>query len=58
MLVLGRLAKHHERMAYIAELETEDIELGRALLESENDSTEKPEHPDGSLSAKLTRRFF
>ena len=33
MLVLRRVAKHHERMAYIAKLEAENIELRRALAE-------------------------
>jgi len=34
MLVLRRVAKHHERMAYIAKLEAENIELRRALAEA------------------------
>jgi len=33
MLVFRRAAKHHERMAYIAKLEAENIELRRALAE-------------------------
>jgi len=57
MLVLKRVAKHHERMAYIAKLEAENIELRRALAETrERLSLENPEHPDGSLSVKLTQR--
>ena len=31
--MLWRVAKHHERMAYIAKLEAENIELRRALAE-------------------------
>ena len=34
MLVLKRVAKRHERMAYIAKLEAENIELRRALAEA------------------------
>jgi len=34
MLVLRRVAKHHERLAYIAKLEAENIELRRALAEA------------------------
>jgi len=33
-LVLRRVAKHHERLAYIAKLEAENIELRRALAEA------------------------
>jgi len=33
MLVLRRVAKHHERMTYIAKREAEDIGLRRALAE-------------------------
>jgi len=34
MLVLRRVAKHHERLAYIAQLESENIELRRDLAEA------------------------
>ena len=33
MLALRRVVKHHERLAYIAKLEAENIELRRALAE-------------------------
>jgi len=33
MLVLKQVAKHHERLAYIAKLEAENIKLRRALAE-------------------------
>jgi len=33
-LALRRVAKHHERLAYIAKLEAENIELRRALAEA------------------------
>jgi len=35
MLVLRRMAKHHERLAYIAKFEAENIELRRALAEAQ-----------------------
>jgi len=35
MLVLRRVAKHHEHMAYMAKLEAENIELRRGLAGSE-----------------------
>ena len=57
MLVLKRVAKHHERMAYIAKLEAENIELRRALSEVRERLYKKIlSIPDGSLSVKLTRR--
>ena len=33
MLVLRRVVKHHDRLAYIVKLEAENIELRRALAE-------------------------
>ena len=41
MLVLRRVAKHHERMAYIARLEGENIELRRALAEARERLSQK-----------------
>jgi len=41
MLVLRRVAKHHERMAYIAKLEAENIELRRALAEAREQLNKK-----------------
>ena len=39
--VLQRVAKHHERMAYIAKLEFENIELRRALAEAREQLSKK-----------------
>ena len=41
MLALRRVAKHHERMAYIAKLESENIELRRALVEAREPLSQK-----------------
>jgi len=41
MLALRRVAKHHERMAYIAKLESENIELRRALVEARERLSQK-----------------
>ena len=58
MLVLRRVAKHHESLAYIAKLEAENIELRRALAEARERLSKNSERLDGFLSAKLTRHPF
>ena len=42
MLVLRRVVKHHERLAYIAKLEAENIELRRALGEARERLYKRP----------------
>ena len=41
ILVLWRVAKHQERLAYIAKLEAENIELRRALAEARERLSQK-----------------
>ena len=41
MLALRGVAKHHERLAYIAKLEAEYIELNRALAEARETTLQK-----------------